>query len=104
MISGRILPLAILVAWLPVVSFGQDWPTYNGDYTGRRFSSLSQINSSNVNSLAIAWTFRTKVGAMRGVGLPEIKSTPLEVNGILYFTLPDHVWAVDARTGEELWH
>ena len=33
-----------------------------------------------------------------------IKGTPLQVNGILYFTLPDHVWAVDARTGREIWH
>ena len=33
-----------------------------------------------------------------------IKSTPLEVNGVLYFTMPDHAWAVDARTGRQLWH
>ncbi len=35
---------------------------------------------------------------------PSIKSTPLMVNGILYFTAPNHVWAADARTGRELWH
>ena len=35
---------------------------------------------------------------------PEIKSTPVEIDGILYFTLPDHTWAVDARTGHEIWH
>ena len=46
----------------------------------------------------------TVTAAMRGVGAPEIKSTPLMVNGVLYFTIPDHVYAVDARTGEELWH
>jgi glucose dehydrogenase len=46
----------------------------------------------------------SNVGPQRGVGNPEIKSTPLMVNGILYFTIPDHVWALDARTGEELWH
>ena len=43
-------------------------------------------------------------GDMRGVGEPEIKSTPLMVNGVLYFTIPDHVYALDARTGLELWH
>ncbi|MFZ0590263.1 MAG: acido-empty-quinoprotein group A, partial [Bryobacteraceae bacterium] len=48
--------------------------------------------------------YRTNVGTQRGVGAPQIKSTPLEVNGVLYFTIPDHVWAVDARTGDELWH
>jgi acido-empty-quinoprotein group A len=80
------------------------WPTYNGDYSGRRFSPLTQINSDNIGNLALKWMYRINVGAMRGVGAVQIKCTPLEVNGILYLTVPDHVWAVDARTGEELWH
>jgi glucose dehydrogenase len=82
------------------------WPTYNGDYSGRRFSPLTQITEANVHSLSMAWMFRVSVqgGAMRGVGDPDIKSTPLMVNGILYFTIPDHVFALDARTGLELWH
>jgi acido-empty-quinoprotein group A len=82
------------------------WPTYNGDYSGRRFSPLSQIDASNVHGLSLAWMFRVSVpgGAQRGVGEPDIKSTPLMVNGVLYFTIPDHVFAVDARTGLELWH
>jgi len=81
------------------------WPTYNGDYSGRRFSPLTQIHAENVRSLSLAWMFRVAIlGTMRGVGEPEIKSTPLLVNGILYFTIPDHVYALDARTGLELWH
>ena len=81
------------------------WPSYNGDYSGRRYSPLTQIDASNIGSLKMAWMYRTDVGAMRGGMAPApIKSTPLEVNGILYFTLPDNVWAVDARTGEQLWH
>jgi len=82
------------------------WPTYNGDYSGRRFSPLTQIELSNVHALSLAWMFRVRIGggAMRGVGEPDIKSTPLMVNGILYFTIPDHVFALDARTGLELWH
>ncbi|MCU1294882.1 MAG: Pyrrolo-quinoline quinone [Bryobacterales bacterium] len=79
------------------------WPTYNGDYSGRRFSNLEQIDSSNVKSLAIAWMHRVTVGELRGMPNVQIKSTPLEVNGVLYFTVPDHVWAIDARTGEQLW-
>jgi acido-empty-quinoprotein group A len=80
------------------------WPTYNGDYSGRRYSELNQINQSNVNLLKIEWMFRiTGIGPQRGVGNPTIKSTPLLVNGILYFTIPDHVFAVNARTGEQLW-
>ncbi len=80
------------------------WPTYNGDYTGRRFSPLTEINASNIESLQVAWTYRANVGRMRGVGEAKIKSTPLAVNGVLYFTAPDHVWAVDGRTGQEIWH
>lgn len=80
------------------------WATYNGDYSGRRFSPLKQINAQNIGSLAMSWIYRINVGAMRGVSNTQIKSTPLQVNGVLYFTVPDNVWAVDARTGEELWH
>src|SRR5215471_18812391 len=72
------------------------WPTYNGDYSGRRYSTLDQINSGNVGSLGLAWAFRTQGR--------EIKSTPLVVNGIMYFTTPDNVWAIDARFGHQIWH
>jgi acido-empty-quinoprotein group A len=72
------------------------WPTYNGDYSGSRFSTLDQINAGNIHSLTLAWVFQTQ-GA-------TIKSTPLEVNGILYFSVPDNVWAVDARFGRTIWH
>ncbi|HEX5481406.1 MAG TPA: PQQ-binding-like beta-propeller repeat protein, partial [Terriglobia bacterium] len=71
------------------------WPTYNGDYSGRRYSTLSQINQTNVGSLTLAWAFQTHAQAL--------KSTPLEVNGILYFTVPNQVWAIDARTGRQIW-
>jgi alcohol dehydrogenase (cytochrome c) len=79
------------------------WPSYNGDYSGRRYSSLSQINDSNVHTLGLAWVYRATTGAFNPFG-NQVKSTPLEVNGVLYFTVPDHAWAVDARTGRELWH
>lgn len=81
------------------------WPTFNGDYSGRRYSTLKQIGPGNLNQLALAWVYRiTSVGAQRGAPVPVIKSTPLLVNGTLYFTIPDHLWALDARTGKELWH
>ena len=65
------------------------WPTFNGDYTGRRFSAVNRITPANAHQLSLAWMFRT---TFPGVA---IKSTPLLVNGVLYFTIPDHVWAVD---------
>jgi alcohol dehydrogenase (cytochrome c) len=72
------------------------WPTYNGDYSGRRYSTLRQIDKDNVARLTVAWAFQTHSDAL--------KSTPLEVNGVLYFTTPDNVWAIDARTGSLVWH
>lgn len=85
-------------------SSADTWPTYNGDYSGRRYSELKQITQSNIDSLKIEWMYRiTGIGPQRGVGNPTIKSTPLMVNGIAYFTIPDHVFAVNARNGEQLW-
>src|SRR5580704_11883460 len=104
------------------------WPTYNGDYTGKRYSALKQIDQSNVKNLTLAWFARATAGATppagggrgggRGGGAivggegtgdfppgnASIKATPLEVDGTLYFSTPDNAWAVDARDGRELWH
>jgi alcohol dehydrogenase (cytochrome c) len=71
------------------------WPSYFGDYSGRRFSSLSTINDKNVKHLSLAWM--AEVGS-------QIKATPLLVNGVLFFSTPDNAYAYDARTGRELWH
>jgi alcohol dehydrogenase (cytochrome c) len=84
------------------------WPMYNGDYSGRRFSSLTKIDTSTVSSMTLAWVYRPNPGnAPAGGGgqtVVTIKGTPVVANGVLYTTIPDHVWAVDARTGRELWH
>lgn len=84
------------------------WASYNGDYTGQRHSPLSQINASNVKSLTLAWTHRFDLGALspgpKASAGRKIKATPLLVGGILYLSIPDHVWAVDARSGREIWH
>ena len=95
------------------------WPTYHGDYSGRRYSTLKQINAENVKNLALAWIYRANTSSARAIIGGEgpdtppasaggfnfaIKSTPLMVNGVLYFSAPDHVWAIDARTGREIWH
>src|SRR5665213_3562172 len=73
------------------------WPSYHGDYSGRRHSKLIQITPQNVKDLSLAWAFQTGQTA-------SIKSTPLLVDGVLYFTVPDNLWAVDARSGHLLWH
>src|ERR1700733_558465 len=73
------------------------WPGYHGDYSGRRHSSITQITPQNVRNLSLAWAFQTDQTA-------PIKSSPLLVDGILYFTVPDNIWAVDARSGRRIWH
>jgi len=89
-------------------SFPGAWPSYNGDTSGRRYSTLSKINQSNINSLSLAWVWRVNPGRAPQAGggsvNTTIKGTPVVVNGVLYTTLPDHVFAVDARTGREIWH
>ena len=108
------------------------WPTYNGDYTGRRYSALNAINTSTVKNLSLAWSIRLTPGGNSAGGGPgrgrfggppstklivggegpgdlnvggsTIKASVLEVDGTLYFSMPDNAWAVDARDGRELWH
>ena len=72
------------------------WPTFNGDYTGRRYSPLTQINRENIGSLTLAWAFQTHSRSL--------ESMPIEVNGILYISAGNEIWAVDARTGHQVWH
>ena len=73
------------------------WPMYHGDYSGRRHVRLTQITPQNVGDLTLAWAFQTNQPA-------QIKSSPLLVDGVLYFTVPDNIWAVDARSGHMIWH
>ena len=98
------------------------WPTYNGDYSGRHYSTLKQINQSNVKNLGLAWVYRANTstqGSISGGSVPQalpfalgagalagglLKATPLFVNGVLYISSPDQAWAVDAQTGKEIWH
>ena len=73
------------------------WPGYHGDYSGRRHSELAQITPRNVHELSLAWAFQSEQPA-------GIKASPLLVDGIIYLTAIDNVWAVDARTGHAIWH
>ncbi len=77
------------------------WPTYNGDYSGRRFSKLTQINDKNVKALSLSWTYQLPRNGDSSGG--RISGTPIVANGIMYITVPDKVWALDARTGRALW-
>ena len=75
----------------------KDWPHYGRDYSNQRFSPLKQINRDNVAQLAPHWTYHSGVKA-------TFQATPIVVEGIMYLSLPfNHVVALDARSGKELW-
>jgi quinoprotein glucose dehydrogenase len=80
-----------------------DWPTYNGDIKGTRYSPLDQINASNFSKLEVAWRYKTDNLGTR----PEFKleGTPLVVKGVMYATggTRRSVFALKADTGELLW-
>jgi alcohol dehydrogenase (cytochrome c) len=117
-----------------VPALSDAWPTYSGDYSGRRYSGLTQINQANVKNLTLAWVARLAGGIEAGGGgmfappsPPQIvggeaaeavvtgglfssaapisvRGSVLQVNGVLYASAPDNAWAIDARTGTVLWH
>ena len=71
---------------------GANWLSYNGDFTGRRFSSLSQINPANVAQLRAQWVFHSG-------NSNRMEVTPVVVNGVMFVTSANDTYALDARTG-----
>ena len=149
-----IIVLSFLLA--PAVGFGRQaldpaeilkslkdqWTTYSGDYSGKRYSSLQGINQSTVKNLSLAWVtrFTTGCGAdgtgnagggggfggfggrgggegaapiiVGGLGTGDLNTCGggrlgggiLMVDGVIYMSVPDNAWALDARDGTILWH
>lgn len=74
-----------------------EWPSYGRDYAEQRFSPLTDIDTGNIGRLGLAWHYDFRVG--RGV-----QGTPLMIDGVLYATSAwSIVYALDAKTGKELW-
>ena len=82
---------------------GNDWPVYGGNYFNQRFSSLNQINKSNVQNLRGACTFH--IGMDRDLLVnSSFETSPIVINGTMFVTGPlDQVLAVDAATCNERW-
>ena len=76
---------------------GANWTSYNGDYTGRRYSGLREINPQNVAQLRASWVFHPG-------NSERLEVTPVVVNGIMYVTSANDAYALDARTGRIVWH
>jgi len=92
---------------------GGDWPTYNRDLAGTRYSPLTEINTTNVSTLKEAWTYRLRPEP--GKSVPAVDKpassfeifqevTPIVVNGVMYLPSGNRVVALDAETGKEIWH
>ena len=104
------------------------WPTYSGDYSGRRFSPLTEINTENVHAMTLMWASKVTGGiggggggfggfggpagpktTVGGIGsqvapMGRIVGTMISKDGIMFVTTPDNAWALDVRDGHELWH
>ena len=77
---------------------GAQWLSYGRDHAETRFSPLEQIDASNVSRLGMVWYYDTK-------SLRVLEATPLIADGVLYGTTSwSNVFAVAARTGDELWY
>lgn len=94
---GRLWVLFICACTYASGQIKDDWPSYNGDYTGSRFSVLTQITPKNVSHLQAQWVFHTSTP-----GVLEV--TPVVVNGIMYITGSNDAFALNAQSGEVLWH
>lgn len=75
----------------------KEWPSFGRDLSNQRLSPLTQVNPENVNKLQLAWSFKTGVSA-------SFQATPIVSDGVMYVSLPfNHVVALNAKTGQELW-
>ena len=97
-LACSLLPAQATVNQQTIANPQSQWLSYGRDYQEQRFSPLAQINRDNINQLDLAWSF--KFSTARGM-----EATPLVHNGVIYISTGwSHVHALDARTGEQLWH
>ena len=74
-----------------------NWLSYNGDYTGRRYSALREVHAGNVAQLRAQWVFHASSSS-------NLEVTPVVVDGIMFITAANDAFALDAQTGRTLWH
>jgi quinoprotein glucose dehydrogenase len=101
-VSVAALALAAFIADAPMV----EWPVYGGDPGGTKYSSLADINTSNISRLGVAWEWQTGEKALEQFGTRpgNFQTTPLMIDNVLYFSTPyNRVVALNADTGAELW-
>lgn len=73
-----------------------DWPTYNGDPRGNRYTTATEIDASTVSRLGMTWMF-----TVPGAGVLQV--TPVVVGGIMYVASINECFALDAGSGRQIW-
>jgi PQQ-dependent dehydrogenase (methanol/ethanol family) len=90
-----------------------EWPTFNGNVSGNRYSPLTAINKSNVSKLSVKWTFSIPLWSLFHPDTPYyrqnmqyfgLETVPIVADGVMYVTGPNQVFALDPRTGHQIWH
>ena len=90
-----------------------EWPTFNGNVSGNRYSPLTAINKSNVGRLSVKWTFSIPLWSLFHPDTPYyrqnmqyfgLETVPIVADGVMYVTGPNEVFALDPRTGHQIWH
>lgn len=79
------------------VTSQKDWPGYNGDPGGNRYTTLSEITPANVAKLGPKWVFTLP-------NTNRLQLTPVVVGGIMYVPAPNECYALDAGSGRQIWH
>jgi PQQ-dependent dehydrogenase (methanol/ethanol family) len=90
-----------------------EWPTFNGNVSGNRYSPLTAINKANVSRLSVKWTLSIPLWSLFHPDTPYyrqnmqyfgLETVPIVADGIMYVTGPNQVFALDPRTGHQIWH
>lgn len=82
---------------LLAIPAGANWVSYNGDYSGRRYSALTQITPANAHGLIAQWVFHARE-------VSPLEVTPIVVAGVMFVTSANDAYALDGKTGKTLWH
>src|SRR4051794_24301606 len=105
LVAGTVAVLSS-VRLQPDRSREQDWPFYGGDQGGRKYSRLTDVNTTTASRLTMAWEWSPREKALTQFGTRpgNFQATPLMIDNVLYFSTPyNRVVALNADTGAELW-
>ena len=94
--DGKVALLRKEGAKFRIVTSQADWPSYDGQLNGNRFSALKQITPGNAAKITPKWIYSLS-------NVPALEGTPLVVEGVMYITAANQCYALDAGTGREIW-